>query len=102
VWRPLGPEKVEVWCWFMIDKAAPEQYKEEAYRGYLGSFGPSGTCVISYFLFQRSRASDHHIEKILGERHDIIRKVDDQWKIASRTIYPDQTVLTVMNLSMFL
>ncbi|WP_134704217.1 aromatic ring-hydroxylating dioxygenase subunit alpha [Ammoniphilus sp. YIM 78166] len=43
VWRPLGPDKVEVWCWFMIDKAAPEEYKEEAYRGYIGSFGPSGT-----------------------------------------------------------
>lgn len=27
----------------MIDKAAPEDYKEAAYRGYLGSFGPSGT-----------------------------------------------------------
>jgi hypothetical protein len=27
----------------MIDKAAPEEYKEAAYKGYLGSFGPSGT-----------------------------------------------------------
>lgn len=43
VWRPLGPEKVEVWSWFMIDKAAPEEYKENAYKSYLGSFGASGT-----------------------------------------------------------
>ncbi|MEX2462588.1 MAG: Rieske 2Fe-2S domain-containing protein [Paenibacillaceae bacterium] len=43
VWRPMGPDKVEVWSWFMIDKAAPEDYKEAAYRGYVGSFGPSGT-----------------------------------------------------------
>jgi len=43
VWRPLGPEKVEVWCWFMIDKDAPPEYKEAAYKGYLGSFGPTGT-----------------------------------------------------------
>ncbi|RKL67076.1 3-phenylpropionate dioxygenase [Salipaludibacillus neizhouensis] len=43
VWRPLGPDKVEVWCWFMIDKDAPESYKKDAYRGYLGSFGPTGT-----------------------------------------------------------
>ena len=43
MWRPIGPEKVEVWCWFLIDKAAPEEYKEAAYRGYLGSFGPTGT-----------------------------------------------------------
>jgi phenylpropionate dioxygenase-like ring-hydroxylating dioxygenase large terminal subunit len=43
VWRPLGPDKVEIWCWFLIDKVAPEEYKEEAYKGYIGSFGPSGT-----------------------------------------------------------
>jgi phenylpropionate dioxygenase-like ring-hydroxylating dioxygenase large terminal subunit len=46
VWRPIGPEKVEVWCWFMIDKAAPEEYKEAAYKGYLGSFGPTGTLEV--------------------------------------------------------
>jgi phenylpropionate dioxygenase-like ring-hydroxylating dioxygenase large terminal subunit len=46
MWRPIGPEKVEVWCWFMIDKSAPEEYKEAAYRGYLGSFGPSGTLEV--------------------------------------------------------
>jgi phenylpropionate dioxygenase-like ring-hydroxylating dioxygenase large terminal subunit len=43
VWRPVGPEKVEIWSWFMIDKSAPEEYKESAYRGYVSSFGPSGT-----------------------------------------------------------
>jgi len=43
VWRPMGPDKVEVWCWFMIDKAAPQEYKEAAYKGYLGSFGATGT-----------------------------------------------------------
>lgn len=58
--------------------------------------------VRSYFLFQRSRASDHDIEQIFGERNDLIRKANGEWKIASRTIYPDQTVITAMNLSMFL
>lgn len=43
VWRPLGPDKVEVISWFLIDKNAPEAYKEGAYKGYIGSFGPSGT-----------------------------------------------------------
>jgi 3-phenylpropionate/cinnamic acid dioxygenase small subunit len=70
----------------MIDSASdPNEYK-----------------VRSYFLFQRSRGSDHHIEQIFGERNDIIRKVNEEWKIASRTIYPDQAVITAMNLSMFL
>jgi 3-phenylpropionate/cinnamic acid dioxygenase small subunit len=58
--------------------------------------------VRSYFLFQRNRGSTHDIEQMFGERNDIIRKENGEWKIASRTIYPDQTVITTMNMSMFL
>lgn len=58
--------------------------------------------VRSSFLFLRSRGSDIEIEKLFGERLDVLRKVDGEWKIASRTIYPDQAVLTVKNISMFL
>ena len=58
--------------------------------------------VRSYFLFKRSRGSDVNTEEIFGEREDIIRKENDEWRIAQRTVYPDQSVLTVMNLSMFL
>lgn len=58
--------------------------------------------VRSYFLFKRSRGSTHEIEQLFGERNDIIRKVNDEWKIVSRTIYPDQSVITTMNMSMFL
>jgi 3-phenylpropionate/cinnamic acid dioxygenase small subunit len=58
--------------------------------------------VRSNFLCKRSRAGDMVTEEIFGERLDVLRKVHDQWKIASRTIYPDQAVLGVKNLSMFL
>lgn len=64
--------------------------------------GSDEYAVRSYFFYKRSRASEHQTEEIIGEREDTIRKENGQWKIASRTIYPDQTVLTVMNLSMFL
>ncbi len=58
--------------------------------------------VRNYFLFKRSRGSTTDIEQMFGERHDIIRKVDGQWKLAARTVYPDQSVITTMNMSMFL
>ncbi len=58
--------------------------------------------VRSYFLYKRSRALDHEIEQIFGERNDRIQKIGSEWKIASRTIHPDQAVITAMNLSMFL
>ncbi|WP_067929421.1 aromatic ring-hydroxylating oxygenase subunit alpha [Alicyclobacillus shizuokensis] len=43
VWRPLGPEKVEIWSWFMVDREAPDAYKRASYQAYISSFGPSGT-----------------------------------------------------------
>ena len=58
--------------------------------------------VKSYFLTKRSRGTDHQSEEIFGERIDVLRKVKGEWKIASRTIYPDQSILSVMNLSTFL
>jgi 3-phenylpropionate/cinnamic acid dioxygenase small subunit len=58
--------------------------------------------VRSYFLFKRSRGSNPEVEEMFGERNDMVKKVDGAWKLASRTIYPDQAVMTTMNMSMFL
>jgi 3-phenylpropionate/cinnamic acid dioxygenase small subunit len=66
------------------------------------SSNPDEYKVRSYFNFQRSIGSYVETEVLFGEREDILRKVDGDWKIASRTIYPDQTILGVRNLSMFL
>jgi 3-phenylpropionate/cinnamic acid dioxygenase small subunit len=63
---------------------------------------PNELQVRSYFLFHRSRGSDPNTEQLFGEREDVMRKLSGEWKIASRMIYPDQAVLTVMNLSMLL
>lgn len=63
---------------------------------------PDECNVRSYFSYRRSRGSDVVIEELIGERNDVLRKVDGEWKLAARTIYPDQAVLTVKNLSMFL
>lgn len=58
--------------------------------------------VISSFQIHRNRASELQIEQLLGERHDILRQTPSGWKIARRTIYPDQAVLLVNNLSFFI
>ncbi|MBM7656298.1 3-phenylpropionate/cinnamic acid dioxygenase subunit beta [Neobacillus cucumis] len=63
---------------------------------------PNEFKVTSYFLYKRSRGSTHVIEELFGERNDIIRKVHNEYKIVSRTIIPDQAVITTMNMSMFL
>ncbi|MBM7588965.1 3-phenylpropionate/cinnamic acid dioxygenase subunit beta [Brevibacillus fulvus] len=56
----------------------------------------------SNFLLKRSRAADLSAEELFGERMDVLRKEKDGWKLVTRTIYPDQTVISMMNLSMFL
>ncbi|WP_141335510.1 Rieske 2Fe-2S domain-containing protein [Paenibacillus sp. tmac-D7] len=43
VWRPIGPDSIEICSWVMIDKEANEEYKKEASRAYIISFGPGGT-----------------------------------------------------------
>jgi 3-phenylpropionate/cinnamic acid dioxygenase small subunit len=63
---------------------------------------PNEYKVRSYFLFKRSRGSTHDIEEMFGQRNDIIRRTSGSWKIVSRTILPDQSVITTMNMSMFL
>ncbi|WAH35693.1 aromatic-ring-hydroxylating dioxygenase subunit beta [Alicyclobacillus dauci] len=58
--------------------------------------------VTSYFLMLRSRGSKEEVEQIFGERHDVLKKVDSSWKLTYRTIYPDQSVLGIRNISNFL
>ena len=41
-------------------------------------------------------------DMFVGERQDILRRVDGGFKIAKRTIILDQAVLTAKNISVFL
>ena len=85
-----------------VDDPAPRQRHYISNVMFERTAVPEEYKVMSYFLFKRSRSSDPTTEEIFGEREDILRKVDGEWKIASRTVNADQSVLTVMNLAMFL
>jgi ethylbenzene dioxygenase beta subunit len=56
----------------------------------------------SYFLLYRSRGSSPEADLISGERRDLLRKLDGRWKLASRLIIADQSVLGTRNLAIFL
>ncbi|EPZ42925.1 aromatic-ring-hydroxylating dioxygenase subunit beta [Alicyclobacillus acidoterrestris] len=58
--------------------------------------------VHSYFLIMRSIRDRADVEQMFGERIDIIRRVDNRLQLVERTIYPDQTVLSMLNLSIFI
>lgn len=43
VWHPRGPERIEIWSWLFVDKAAPQPIKDAVRLSGLRSFGPAGT-----------------------------------------------------------
>ena len=56
--------------------------------------------VKSRLLVYRNRLQDEE-NLFIGKRQDVLRKVDSDWKIASRTILIDQSVLLPKNLTIF-
>ncbi|MGB9958718.1 aromatic-ring-hydroxylating dioxygenase subunit beta (plasmid) [Haloferax prahovense] len=58
--------------------------------------------VKSNLLLYRSQGDTANHDLIVGERKDRLRRVDDEFKLADRTVYLDQTVLATRNLSFFL
>lgn len=43
VWHPRGPDKIEVWSWVYVDRAAPPEVKEALRLAGVQGFSPSGT-----------------------------------------------------------
>ena len=41
-WHPKGPDKIEIWSYLYVDKAAPDSVKEAVRLIGAQSFGPSG------------------------------------------------------------
>ncbi|WP_089941294.1 aromatic ring-hydroxylating oxygenase subunit alpha [Candidatus Entotheonella palauensis] len=42
VWHPCGPDKIELWSWTYVDKAAPPEVKEAIRLAGVRNFSPSG------------------------------------------------------------
>lgn len=42
VYRPLGPDRVEVWSWFLVERQAPDEWKRLSRRLYTLTFSASG------------------------------------------------------------
>jgi 3-phenylpropionate/cinnamic acid dioxygenase small subunit len=62
---------------------------------------PNEVKALSYFLLYRSRGNSTQADLVSGQRRDLLRKLDGGWKLASRLIVVDQTVLATRNLAIF-
>jgi hypothetical protein len=41
-WQPMGPAKVQVWSWHLVERSAPDWWKRLGQRMYVQTFGMSG------------------------------------------------------------
>jgi phenylpropionate dioxygenase-like ring-hydroxylating dioxygenase large terminal subunit len=41
-WQPIGPDKVKVWSWHLVERSAPGWWKRLGQRMYVQTFGMSG------------------------------------------------------------
>lgn len=58
--------------------------------------------VLSHFIITRNRFESDQFDLMSGERHDLLRRVDDRFKLARRDVILDQAVLGMQNLAIFL
>jgi phenylpropionate dioxygenase-like ring-hydroxylating dioxygenase large terminal subunit len=42
LWQPLGQDRIEEHTWFLVEKNAPDAWKERSRQAYVLTFGPSG------------------------------------------------------------
>ena len=61
---------------------------------------PSEVTVKSRFLVYRNRV-ETETDFLVGKREDLLRRVNDSWKIARRKMVLDQNVLLAKNLTVF-
>ncbi|MDP0964825.1 aromatic-ring-hydroxylating dioxygenase subunit beta, partial [Klebsiella pneumoniae] len=62
---------------------------------------PDEFAVVSYLLVTRSRFNFDEFDLMSAERHDILRKDGNSFKLARREILLDQAVLGTPNLAIF-
>jgi 3-phenylpropionate/cinnamic acid dioxygenase small subunit len=53
-------------------------------------------------LVYRSRWDRAGHDLLSGERHDVLRRVDNGWQLARRRVILDNTTLPTLNLTFFL
>lgn len=62
---------------------------------------PEEVEVASYILVYRERPGPTQGAIFSGERQDLLRRVEGEWRLAQRTIFLDQAVVRSRNLSIF-
>lgn len=80
-WQPIGPGKLEIMSYFLVDKDAPEEFREESYKAYLRTFGISG-------IFEQDDA-EIWITISKATQASFARNLRFNYQMGSTTLKPD-------------
>lgn len=58
--------------------------------------------VVSNVLVYRNKFDNPTFDLLSAERHDVLRKVDGNWKLAKRVVYLDQSTVATNNFAIFI
>lgn len=89
--NPISPTKCEVFTWHVVERDAPEEFKQKSYQSYLLSFGASGTLtqddIVSWSLqttaTERSQVTALDLNFQIGMDHEPLADVP-----CPGTVYP--------------
>lgn len=96
-WRPLGPDKIEIWNWMFMYKDTPEQFKQDSYRAGMTNFSMSGIFEMDDTLTWETAtwtAGNHFSKKNLKLNYQMgmygmgTAEVDDKWPGPGKAYYP--------------
>ena len=81
LWHPIGPDKMEIWSFFLVEKDAPDWFKQESYESYVHTFGSSG-------VFEQDDAENwRSITRVLGGEFG--RQQELNYQMGRGVIEPD-------------
>ncbi|MHC3437430.1 aromatic ring-hydroxylating oxygenase subunit alpha [Natrialbaceae archaeon A-gly3] len=89
-WRPMGPDKMEIWSWALVPKEAPQEFKERMYKVYSGNFGPTGNFeqddislwegITDSAQAQVARQQNYELNYQMGMEWMTDVDIDEDWK----------------------
>lgn len=70
LWQPIGPDKVQVWSWHLVEKNAPDWWKRLGKKMYIQTFGASG--MFDQDDTENWEAQTRNSNTALSRRDDVI------------------------------
>jgi phenylpropionate dioxygenase-like ring-hydroxylating dioxygenase large terminal subunit len=96
-WMPKGPNKTEVWNWYLMFKGAPQEFKEQSYRAGCASFSMSGifeTDDVTVWESATQTAGSKFSQKALSLNYQMglngmgNAEIDESWPCPGVAYYP--------------